>query len=79
MALELETKLRVTIQKFMVVIDNFAEGTAFLRTTSSFRIFKKFTQGNSEWVKNEKLGALISFMAGNACVGDKNSASMKKV
>ncbi len=51
----------------------FAEGTAFLRERLVHLGYSKFTQGNSEWVKNEKLGALISFMAGNACVGIKNS------
>lgn len=50
---------------------HFAEGTAFLRERLLTRGYSKYTQGNSEWVRNEKLGILISFMAGNACVGLK--------
>lgn len=52
---------------------HFAEGTAFLRERLVPLGYSKFTQGNSEWVRNEKLGVLISFMAGNANVGIKNS------
>ena len=50
---------------------NFAEGTAFLRERLLSMGYLKYTQGNSEWVRNEKLGILISFMTGNACVGLK--------
>ncbi|WP_196081056.1 hypothetical protein, partial [Acinetobacter sp. Res13-Abat-PEC09-P3-02] len=50
---------------------HFAEGTAFLRERLLSKGYSKYTQGNSEWVRNEKLGILISFMAGNACVGLK--------
>lgn len=61
---------------------HFAEGTAFLRERLLTKGYSKYTQGNSEWVRNEKLGILISFMAGNACVGLKgqvpsNTESLK--
>ncbi|CDG77557.1 hypothetical protein AbD4_00710 [Acinetobacter baumannii] len=61
---------------------HFAEGTAFLRERLLTKGYSKYTQGNSEWVRNEKLGILISFMTGNACVGLKgqvpsNTESLK--
>lgn len=61
---------------------HFAEGTAFLRERLLTKGYSKYTQGNSEWVRNEKRGILISFMAGNTCVGLKgqtpsNTESLK--
>lgn len=57
---------------------HFAEGTAFLRERLVPLGYSKFTQGNSEWVQNEKLGVLISFMTGNANVGIKNQIPSNK-